>query len=166
MRKILAALLPIAVAVMACGGGSSPSPSRAPTTAPSVAASAPASAPASAAAGDATVMVATSELGEILVDGAGMTLYAFTDDTAGTPTCYDACADNWPALLATGEVTVGTGLDAADFSTATRTDGGDQVVVGDMPLYYFAADAAAGDTEGQGVGDKWFVVSPTGELIR
>jgi hypothetical protein len=31
-----------------------------------------------------------------------------------------------------------------------------------MPLYYYAKDAKAGDTTGQGVGGKWFVASPTG----
>jgi predicted lipoprotein with Yx(FWY)xxD motif len=34
------------------------------------------------------------------------------------------------------------------------------------PLYTFADDAAAGDTNGQGVGDKWFVVDAEGELVR
>ena len=31
-----------------------------------------------------------------------------------------------------------------------------------MPLYYFAKDAKAGDTNGQGLNGKWFVASPTG----
>jgi predicted lipoprotein with Yx(FWY)xxD motif len=41
-----------------------------------------------------------------------------------------------------------------------------QVKVGDWPLYRFANDAAAGDTNGQGVGGVWFVVGPDGELIQ
>jgi predicted lipoprotein with Yx(FWY)xxD motif len=69
-------------------------------------------------------------------------------------------------LLAEGEVTVGAGLDASLFTTVARTDGTMQVKVGDWPLYYFAADQAAGETNGQGVGDVWYVVSPTGEQVE
>jgi predicted lipoprotein with Yx(FWY)xxD motif len=114
----------------------------------------------------ATVMVADSNLGKILVDGQGRTLYGFTPDEAGTPTCYDACKATWPPLLAEGDITVGAGLDDSAFSTVARTDSGNQVKVSNWPLYYFASDAAPGDTNGQGVAGKWYVVSPTGTLIK
>jgi predicted lipoprotein with Yx(FWY)xxD motif len=179
MRKTLVAGFLSVLAVAACGGAASPSPSvAAPTTPASVtpASETPSTAPptetasASASAtttGAATVMVAGSDLGQILVDGEGRTLYLFIpDEAAGKPTCYDACAASWPPLLAEGEITVGEGLDDSDFSTATRTDGGEQVKVGTWPLYYFANDAAPGDTNGQGLNDVWFVVSPAGEAIR
>jgi predicted lipoprotein with Yx(FWY)xxD motif len=148
------------LAMAACTSGASPSP------APSTPAAASPSAAASAAAGTETVKVGESSLGQILVDGAGRTLYAFTPDTAGEPTCYDACAQAWPALLADGEITVGAGLDAASFTTVARTDAGMQVKVGEWPLYYFAQDAAPGDVKGQGLQDIWYVVSPAGELIK
>jgi predicted lipoprotein with Yx(FWY)xxD motif len=108
----------------------------------------------------------TPDLGQILVDGEGRTLYLFKPDADGEPTCYDDCAAAWPPLLAEGEITVGEGLDDSDFSTATRTDGGEQVKVGDWPLYYFANDAAPGDTNGQGLNEVWYVVSPSGEAIE
>ena len=161
--------LPIlaAVALAACSGTAA-SPSVVAPATPSPVAATPAASPdeSSPAAGATTVMVADSTLGKILVDGSGRTLYLFTPDEAGTPTCYDDCATTWPPLLATDEVTVGAGLDDSDFSTVARTDGGDQVKVGTWPLYYFAADAAPGDTKGQGLGGKWFVVSPAGEAIK
>lgn len=112
-------------------------------------------------------MLATSDLGEILVDGEGRTLYGFTPDSAGEPTCYEGCAAAWPPLVSAGEITVGEGLDDSAFSTVARTDdAGDQVKVGDWPLYYFASDTAPGQTNGQGVGGKWFVVGADGELIE
>lgn len=153
--------LPIfaAVALAACASTAA-SPSPAPPT------EAPTASPDQSSTGAATVMVATSDLGEILVDGEGRVLYLFTPDEAGTPTCYEGCAQAWPPLLAGGDITVGPGLDDSDFSTATRTDGGDQVKIGNWPLYYFASDAAPGDTKGQGVGDVWYVVSPNGEAIK
>jgi predicted lipoprotein with Yx(FWY)xxD motif len=118
--------------------------------------------------GEVTVMVAESQYGQILVDADGMVLYGFTpDEETGESTCYDDCAAAWPPLLEDGEVTVGEGLDDSDFSLIDRTDGDvQQVKVAGWPRYYFAGDTAPGDTNGQGLQGIWFVVSPTGELIR
>jgi predicted lipoprotein with Yx(FWY)xxD motif len=140
-------------------GSASATPEASPTESPSPAESA-------ATSGDVTVDVATSDLGEILVDGEGRTLYAFTADADGESTCYDDCATAWPALTVDGEISVGGDLDDSAFSTVARTDGSMQVKIGDWPLYYFANDAAPGDVNGQGVADKWYVVSPTGELVQ
>ena len=172
---ILGTLLAILVAACSSGGAT---PSAAAPETPAPASEAPASeapaseapaseAPASAAAGGAvTVMVADSDLGQILVDGEGRTLYMFKPDSDGTSTCYDECESNWPPLTVTGDITVGEGLDAATFTTTERTDGSTQVKAGAWPLYYFANDAAPGDVNGQGVGDVWYVVGPAGEPIE
>jgi predicted lipoprotein with Yx(FWY)xxD motif len=37
-------------------------------------------------------VASSSELGEILVDGSGRTLYLFEADKEGSSTCYDKCA--------------------------------------------------------------------------
>jgi predicted lipoprotein with Yx(FWY)xxD motif len=169
---VLGTVLAILVAACSSGGGT-PSPSAAAPESVAPASEAPSSeapaseAPASAAAGGAvTVMVADSDLGQILVDGEGRTLYMFKPDEAGTPTCYDECEDNWPPLTVTGDVTVGEGLDASVFSTVDRTDGSKQVKAGNWPLYFFKNDAAPGDTNGQDINDVWYVVSPAGEPIE
>jgi predicted lipoprotein with Yx(FWY)xxD motif len=167
-RFMGAAMLAAALIVGACAGGAGTTP-RPATPAPATPGAATPSPTASGSEGPttgATVQLAASEFGDIVVDGAGRTLYAFTPDSDGTPTCNGDCAGNWPALLATDEVTVGEGLDDSDFTTVARTDGGgDQVKFGNWPLYYFAGDSAAGDVNGQGVGDKWFVVGADGEMI-
>jgi predicted lipoprotein with Yx(FWY)xxD motif len=168
--RIRALFIPILVlialvAVTACssGAGATPTPAAA-TPSPAASASPDESSPST---GSATVMVAKNAThGDILVDGEGRTLYLFTPDEAGTPTCYEGCAAAWPPLLAEGDITVGPGLDDGDFSTATRTDGGNQVKIGNWPLYYFANDPNPGDTNGQGLNDKWYVVSPAGEAIK
>ena len=115
----------------------------------------------------ATVAVESSDLGDILVDADGNTLYMFMpDQEEGEPTCYDDCAEAWPALEATGDLTAGDGLDQSLLASAERTDGTTQVSYNDLPLYYFSGDEAAGDTNGQGLNDVWWVMSPEGEPIQ
>jgi predicted lipoprotein with Yx(FWY)xxD motif len=107
------------------------------------------------------ISVESSDLGDILVDGEGKTLYVFDNDTDENSTCYDDCQANWPPL--TEEVEAGEGVDASLLSTSEREDGSAQVTYAGRPLYYFAADQAPGDTNGQGIGDVWWVVGPDGE---
>jgi len=176
IRRLLP-LLAAALVLAACstGGGASAGSSTAPSAAPTDASSEPPSAAppspgasASNPAAAATIAVAQTTLGEIVVDAEGRTLYLFTRDTqgAGTSACNDDCAANWPPLLLEeGETpTAAAGITGA-LGTATRGDGTTQVTLNGWPLYYFAADTAAGDTNGQGVDDVWFVVSPAGEAV-
>jgi len=114
--------------------------------------------------GSATVMTADSDFGEIVVDAEGRTLYVFEPDEGGARTCYDGCEATGPPLLADGAAT-GDGIEASLLGTADREDGSTQVTLDGWPLYYFASDEAPGDTNGQGVGDVWFVVAPDGTHI-
>jgi predicted lipoprotein with Yx(FWY)xxD motif len=120
-----------------------------------------ATAPASATA----VQTVDSKLGKILADDGGNTLYGFTKDSNGTPTCKDDCADSWPPLLVE-DGKLPSGLDPAVFSVVARPDGGQQLKAGKWPLYHFAGDKAAGDTNGQGSGGIWFVLDAKGALIK
>jgi predicted lipoprotein with Yx(FWY)xxD motif len=99
------------------------------------------------------------DLGTILTDATGMSLYMFTKDEPSLSNCYDQCAVNWPPLMTDGVL---TGPDAAlgGLGTTTRQDGGLQVTYNGMPLYYWINDHKPGDTTGQNVGGVWFVVNP------
>ncbi len=108
--------------------------------------------------------VGGTELGEILMDSRGLSLYGFLDDVDGQPTCEGACADAWPPILVDGPE-LPEGLDPAVFSVAQRPDGTHQLRAGVWPLYLFAGDAQQGDINGQGSGDVWFLVEPDGSLI-
>lgn len=102
-----------------------------------------------------------SQLGEILTDVKGMTIYRFTKDEPNSSTCYDQCAQNWPPLLVSaGDPVVVAGLPGT-FGTTTRKDGAKQVTYNGMPLYYWAKDQKPGDTTGQNVGSVWFVINPS-----
>ena len=146
-------------AVLLTGACGSPAAVSDGTSAP--AATADATEPAAAAAG---VQVADSDLGMILVDGAGRTLYLLTGDKQGASTCYDECEKNWPPLA--GPAEAGEGADAALLGQAEREDGTLQATYNDWPLYYFAADAQAGDVNGQGVGGVWYVLGAAGEPVK
>ena len=123
------------------------------------ASSAPAAAP---GGGMAEVKTATdAKVGSFLTGANGMTLYIFTKDPKDTSVCSGSCATNWPPFTAAagGSPKAGAGL-AGTLATITRADGGTQVTYNGAPLYYFAADAKAGDVTGQGVGGVWFVATP------
>ena len=121
-----------------------------------------------AAGGEApprAVFVGETPLGVALTDADGFTLYGFTNDSDGRPTCNDACANAWPPLLVDSD-TLPEGLDAAVFSIVERDDGSLQLKAGKWPLYRFAGDDEPGQTNGQGSGDVWFVVNPDGSLKK
>ncbi len=110
------------------------------------------------------VQVAESdEYGQILVDGECYTLYVFSPDVDGEPTCIDDCAAAWPPLFVPDESVppLADELDPSLFSIVEHPDGA-MLKVGDWPLYHFANDAAPGDANGQGVGGVWWVVGPDG----
>jgi predicted lipoprotein with Yx(FWY)xxD motif len=114
----------------------------------------------------AKVSLGKTGLGDILVGPNGLTLYLFTQDAKGESTCYDACAQAWPPLLTEGNPVAGDGAKADLLGTTTRKDGKLQVTYNGMPLYYWAADKAPGDTTGQNVGSVWFVVNAAGEAVK
>ncbi len=119
-----------------------------------------------AAGGDVGLEVGSTSLGDVIVDGEGMTLYMFDPDQQAESTCYDDCATAWPPLVAEGDPAVGEGLDVAMVGSVERTDGTMQVTYNDWPLYYWQNDAAAGDVTGQAVNDVWWVLGADGEPIR
>lgn len=116
-------------------------------------------------AAEATVAVEDSDLGEIVVDNEGRTLYVFLVDEGTESTCYDDCEATWPPLTVEGDPAAGEGVDASLLGTTERDDGSIQVTLDGHPLYYFASDETADDMNGQGVGDVWYVVSPEGGAI-
>jgi predicted lipoprotein with Yx(FWY)xxD motif len=113
-----------------------------------------------------TVSLATDpNLGKILVDGKGMTLYIFTKDTPDKSNCSGGCLKAWPALLTQGSPKAGAGVDQSLLGSTTLADGSKIVTYNHMPLYYFVQDKAAGDVKGQNNGTVWFVVSPDGKPV-
>jgi predicted lipoprotein with Yx(FWY)xxD motif len=117
-------------------------------------------------AGEVTLTTADSDLGEIVVDGEGMTVYYFTNDEpgSGASSCTGECLAMWPPVHADGEEPEVEGV-TAEVGTITGTDGELQVTVDDRPVYLYAGDSEPGDVTGQGVNDVWWVVAPDGAEV-
>jgi predicted lipoprotein with Yx(FWY)xxD motif len=154
-----AAVIPLAaLGVAACGGGGAATAS--PPPAPSKTTTTPIQ--------TATVRVANSRLGRILVDSTGHTLYLFKGDSGTSSACSGACAVAWPPVRTGATPAVAGGANAALVGTIPRSDGARQVTYNGHPLYTFVKDHKPGDVNGQGLtafGAAWFAVSPAGNQI-
>ncbi len=91
----------------------------------------------------------------VLTNAAGMTLYTFDKDAAGSgkSACNGPCATNWPPLMAAADAKA-----SGDYSIITRDDGSKQWAYKGMPLYLWAKDGKPGDRTGDGVNNVWHVV--------
>jgi predicted lipoprotein with Yx(FWY)xxD motif len=148
-----AAVTLTALAIGACGGGGS----------------ATITLPKTAGGKVATVGLANEgNLGKILVDSQGRSLYLFQKDIGTTSECAGACATAWPPLRVTGKPVVGTAVSASKIGTTARSDGKPQVTYNGHPLYLYSADQKPGDTNGQGLnvfGGGWFALSAAGNMV-
>ncbi|MFF1274175.1 SCO0930 family lipoprotein [Streptomyces marokkonensis] len=108
-----------------------------------------------------------AELGKVVTDNLGLTLYRFDQDTAEPPTsnCEDDCAKTWPPVPA-DDATAGEGIDKSLLGEVTRADGTKQLTVGGWPAYRYVKDVNAGDVKGQGVGGKWYALTPEGKKAQ
>jgi predicted lipoprotein with Yx(FWY)xxD motif len=164
---LTASLMSGVLALTAACGSSTPATSSAP--APAAASTATGSTTGTTASRSATpvsaLKKATTPLGDVVTDGNGMTLYMFTKDSKGTTTsaCTGACLKAWPPALMEAAPSL-TGVTGTVASIAAP-GGGKQLTLNGWPLYYFAKDAAAGDTTGQGVGGVWWVLDSTGSPV-
>ncbi|MGZ6274077.1 MAG: COG4315 family predicted lipoprotein, partial [Candidatus Limnocylindrales bacterium] len=147
---MVAGLALAAILVGACSSTATSAPTQAPAAAtpapvadtPTPAAATPAAGTPAPAAGTATVMAKTLGSQTVLVAGSnGMTVYTFTNDTAGNgkSACSGGCLTKWPALtVAAGATpTAGDGV-TGTLGTITRADDGTlQVTYNGLPLYFY-----------------------------
>src|SRR5262245_7566857 len=122
-----------------------------------------------AAGGSAIVKVGPSNLGRVLVDAHGKTLYIWAHDKTAKSTCNGACAEYWPPLVTHGQPKAIAGARSKLLGTSRRSDGRLQVTYAGHPLYYFALDRKAGQTKGEGLtdfGGRWDPVSAVGQAVH
>jgi predicted lipoprotein with Yx(FWY)xxD motif len=107
------------------------------------------------------------ELGTIIVDSEGLTVYTFDKDRGTTSSCYGACAEAWPPVITEGSPTAGEGAMSSQLGTTTRKDGTVQVTYAGHPLYTFVEDHKPGEANGNGVsafGASWHALDQSGSM--
>lgn len=97
----------------------------------------------------------TDQFVKELTDKSGFALYTFDNDGIDISNCEEGCLDTWPALLATDKDEA-----TAPFSIITRSNDMKQWAINGMPLYFFATDETAEDTQGENVGSVWHIARP------
>jgi predicted lipoprotein with Yx(FWY)xxD motif len=93
--------------------------------------------------------------GDVLVNQAGMTLYTYDKDAAGSgkSACNGPCTTNWPPLAADANA-----KDSGAYTVVTRDDGSKQWAYKGKPLYLYKTDQKPGDRSGDNFRDVWHVV--------
>ena len=111
-------------------------------------------------------------LGVVLVNGQGLTLYMFVRDRQKKVTCTSkACVTIWPPLKIKRlrRPTAGGAARRSLLGVDRSPDGYRVVTYNKWPLYTYLTDKRPGQATGQGLnlnGGKWFVLSPSGRVIR
>jgi predicted lipoprotein with Yx(FWY)xxD motif len=117
--------------------------------------------------GSATVTVAmVPELGKVIVDSDGFTLYDFHKDKGTTSSCYGGCASVWPPLTTGSTPKAAGGVSASKLGTTKRRDGTTQVTFAGHPLYTYVEDSKPGEANGNDVdlfGAEWYALTPSGK---
>ena len=123
-----AALLAL-TALTACGGGTENQTSAAAQQpAANAASGSPSATAATLSSGEVSVR-ADNSLGDVVVDGKGMSVYVFAKDTKpGSSSCEGECAAQWPPVPA-GEAKAATGINQELLGSITRTDGSKQLTL-------------------------------------
>jgi predicted lipoprotein with Yx(FWY)xxD motif len=124
--------------------------------------------PATQAGTGGMVIAHRSAFGEILFDGRGYVLYAFTRDPRRQSVCRGACARAWPPYLVNARPRAGARVAEPRLGTTKRPDGSLQVTYAGRPLYYYVGDRKPGQILCQNVtefGGTWRVVRSSGRLV-
>jgi predicted lipoprotein with Yx(FWY)xxD motif len=134
---------------------------------------APSSSPSTSS--DPGAMLSTAQvanLGDVVVDGRGRTVYILTADGKTSAPCTDdsGCTKVWPDLALPDGVsapTPGMGVQASMLG-GKQENGETYATYNNWLLYEFAGDTASGQGNGEGIhsfGGTWYALSPAGNLV-
>ncbi len=153
--------------VAACGSSPASSSTKTPTS--------PSASPAPGGGSAAAYTVATATVGQVgtvLVNGEGRTLYLLDSEKGGKLTCTETngCTKVWPDTELPDGVTKavsGSGVNSTLVSTVKSPDGKLYLTYGpsQWPLYTYSGDSAPGQAHGQGIhsfGGVWSAITPAG----
>jgi predicted lipoprotein with Yx(FWY)xxD motif len=119
----------------------------------------------------AKIQLRHTEVGKVLVDSSGFTVFRFSKDPRNSDTCVkiSGCTNLWPPLMSSGRPVAGPGVRAALLSTIKLPGGGRQVTYAGHPLYRYSAATEKGETGyvgAQQFGGSWYAVNAAGGSVK
>ena len=119
----------------------------------------------------AKIQLRHTEIGKVLVDSSGFTLYRFSKDPRNSDTCVkiSGCTNLWPPLTSRGRPVAGPGVRAGLLSTIKLPGGGRQVTYAGHPLYRYSAATEKGETGyvgAQQFGGSWYALNSAGGSVK
>jgi predicted lipoprotein with Yx(FWY)xxD motif len=117
------------------------------------------------------IQLRRTEIGKVLVDGSGFTLYRFSRDPRNGDTCVKImeCTNLWPPVLSSGRPVAGPGVRAGLLSTIKLPGGRRQVTYAGHPLYRYSPATEKGETGYAGAqqfGGTWYAVNAAGRSVK
>jgi predicted lipoprotein with Yx(FWY)xxD motif len=117
-----------------------------------------------------TVKLASTNLGEILVDSSGYTVYEFTRDRRRQDRCVQVsgCLSVWPALTVKGKSLAGAQVKHSLLGTTKFRGTLRQVTYAGHPLYTYSGDFGPRSTDYAGsyeYGGAWYPVNRAGRAV-
>jgi predicted lipoprotein with Yx(FWY)xxD motif len=105
---------------------------------------------------------------KVLVNQTGRTLYHLTSEKGKKFVCTGSCATIWPPLTVPkgAKPVAGSGITKSKLATIKRPDGRIQVTYAGLTLYRYSGDSKAGQTNGEGIQNIWYAISPTGKQVK
>ena len=129
----------------------------------------PTTAPPTTAAKAPLFSLAKTQVGDVMVDAKGLTLYMFDPDKnkPGGSVCNGGCAAVWPPVIVSGDADlVAPAGFGGKLSTVKRDDGKLQAAVNGLPLYGWVFDKIPADLNGQANNEVWWALDKNGNPVR
>jgi predicted lipoprotein with Yx(FWY)xxD motif len=103
---------------------------------------------ASASGSGTKLQLRRTNVGTILVNSGGFTIYAFTRDARNKDNCANVsgCLSVWPPVTTSGKVIAARGVNSRLIGTITLKTGVKQITYAGHPLYTYIADSGPGQT--------------------
>ena len=119
----------------------------------------------------AKIQLRHTEVGKVLVDSSGFTVFRFSKDPRNSDTCVkiSGCTNLWPPLMSSGRPVAGPGVRSALLSTIKLPGGGRQVTYAGHPLYRYSAATEKGETGyvgAQQFGGSWYALNAAGGSVK
>jgi predicted lipoprotein with Yx(FWY)xxD motif len=117
------------------------------------------------------VQLRNTNVGKILVNGRGFTVYAFTRDSRNKDTCQQlsGCTGVWPPLTSSSKASAGPGVKSSLIGSITLKNGAKQVTYAGHPLYTYVGDSGPAQTRYvnfSAFGGRWPALNAAGREVK